>query len=348
VVDRKVLGEKVLGEKLATPRHRRTEFELRQIYNFIVVADTNNFHKAARHLNIAQSALSRQIAALEKALQARLFERLASGVRLTPAGEVLLGEARSILIMAERAAERTRLAAHGRAGIIHLGFNSAALRHPFVLRTLRAMRTRFPELQIQAQTLLSHQQEAELKLGRLDAGFLLEHDKIDGYEALLVAVDDFDLALPQDHPLALTPRLRLSDLQQQNFIWTEPSHYPMQHARLLAACASGGLFPTIVQHTDSEQMILNMVRCGFGLAFLPRSLPAPGDIKMRRLEDLSVPISLELVWRKDRVSENLHQFILCAREQISSAETKRATRDESKDSKRTKRSLGVDEERNNH
>nr|BFE78253.1 hypothetical protein GCM10020093_008540 [Planobispora longispora] len=69
--------------------------ELQQLRYVVAVAETSNFTRAAEHCRVVQSALSHQIAALERELGSRLFERTSRRVRLTPAGEAFLPAARS-------------------------------------------------------------------------------------------------------------------------------------------------------------------------------------------------------------------------------------------------------------
>src|SRR6476620_4612459 len=77
--------------------------ELQQMRYVVAVAETNSFTRAAKRCLVVQSALSHQIARLEKELGARLFDRTSRQVRLTAAGEVFLPEARQALDAAERA-----------------------------------------------------------------------------------------------------------------------------------------------------------------------------------------------------------------------------------------------------
>jgi DNA-binding transcriptional LysR family regulator len=83
--------------------------ELRRLHAFVVVAEELHFRRAAERLVMAQSPLSRMIKGLEHDVGAVLFARTRRTVKLTPAGEALLAEARDLLERAERAVERVRL-----------------------------------------------------------------------------------------------------------------------------------------------------------------------------------------------------------------------------------------------
>ena len=112
--------------------------ELRHLEAFVAVADELHFSRAADRLHMAQSPLSQRIRTLEAELGVRLFERTNRRVRLTPAGERILREARTTVRAAEatqRAAQRVR---DGETGVLRLGFvaSAAFLRLPELLRAL--------------------------------------------------------------------------------------------------------------------------------------------------------------------------------------------------------------------
>ena len=96
--------------------------ELRHLRYFVAVAEERNFTRAAQRLHIAQPPLSRQIQLLEHHLDTKLFDRTSRTVRLTPAGERFLTEARQILRLAEGASSLAKKVALGKTGSIRIGF----------------------------------------------------------------------------------------------------------------------------------------------------------------------------------------------------------------------------------
>mgnify|MGYP002661898241 len=87
---------------------------LRHLRCFIAVAEELHFGRAARRLHIEQSPLSRTIRQMEADLGVPLLNRLPRSVRLTPAGQVFLEEARRVLLAFEQAQTKARAAANQR------------------------------------------------------------------------------------------------------------------------------------------------------------------------------------------------------------------------------------------
>src|SRR5512140_51308 len=98
--------------------------ELRHLRYFVAVAEELNFTRAAARLHVAQPALSSQIKDLEYEVQAALFERRSSGVRLTRAGKAFFQRARVILAEAAEAVNEARTAAGVITGTLVLGYPS--------------------------------------------------------------------------------------------------------------------------------------------------------------------------------------------------------------------------------
>src|SRR5262249_43627805 len=105
---------------------------LRHLRAFVTIVDAGGFGRAGGRLNISQPALSRQIRALEIALDVQLFDRIGRRVQLTSEGEDLLQRARRLLTEVESLGERARALKSGQTGVLRLGAS------PQVIETLLA------------------------------------------------------------------------------------------------------------------------------------------------------------------------------------------------------------------
>jgi LysR family nitrogen assimilation transcriptional regulator len=94
--------------------------DIRHARTFVAVAEFGNVSKAAQQLRIAQPALSRQIANLERELDLKLFDRIRGRLVLTGEGEELLGDCRALLKQANLIGERAHLLRSGETGVLRL------------------------------------------------------------------------------------------------------------------------------------------------------------------------------------------------------------------------------------
>ncbi|MCT7658026.1 LysR family transcriptional regulator [Mycobacterium deserti] len=95
--------------------------ELRHLRYFIVVAEEENFRRAAERLHVSQSPLSRQMRDLQAEIGVELLEPAGRGVRLTPAGQHFATKARGVIATVEDAVQETQLMAQGKIGTLAIG-----------------------------------------------------------------------------------------------------------------------------------------------------------------------------------------------------------------------------------
>ncbi|MEV4346972.1 SDR family oxidoreductase [Actinoplanes sp. NPDC049596] len=177
-----------------------TDLDLRRLRYFLTLAGTENYGRAAEILHLAQPALSRSIAALERDLGAKLFERSRSGTRLTPVGEILRDDARELLRSAETVQRRIRVAARdGRS--VTLGFLPGTIVTPLV----RHLENRFPQLQVDVARTSWTGQIAGLRDGRFDACLAQRPFAEDGLTVVDLYTEPRVVALPIDHPAGPRP-----------------------------------------------------------------------------------------------------------------------------------------------
>jgi LysR family transcriptional regulator, nitrogen assimilation regulatory protein len=145
--------------------------QLRQLSYFVGVAESGSFSRAAAVLSVAQPALSRQVAELERELGVALLVRNGRGVVLTDPGVKFLGRAKLILEDAERATQEARASKGRPMGVVALGIApsiGSVLTAPLVSR----IRELYPEIHIQLNEAYSGNLHEWLLSGRLDAGIL--------------------------------------------------------------------------------------------------------------------------------------------------------------------------------
>lgn len=256
---------------------------------FREVALRGSFTAAAKSLRYTQSAVSRQIAALEDDVSAALFDRLARGVRLTDEGRCLLSHAEAVLDRLDAA--RADLAALRQVdtGRLRIGAFSTA-EAVLVPRAMAAFRSAHPKVELSLSDGLSATHAARLVAGELEVAVLAGAPAPD-LECHHLLDDPLLVALPVDHRLAARRTLRLTELAAESWIAGSTT----VEDTLIGACLRSGFRPAVryvVQEWTAKQ---GLVAAGLGITLVP-GLAAGAlrpDILVKRLraeETTSRPI----------------------------------------------------------
>ena len=287
---------------------------------FLAAAEEENFQRAAARLNIAQSALSRHISALEEDLGGvRLFERLPRGVKLTDSGEQYLSDVRRILESVDEATLRVQRVERGQTGHIRVAFTEAVAAQPLLAEALRHFQSGFPEVQIDLIAMRSKNQREALRKGRIDIGFFYAEagDEAD-FDWIPIMTDDFLLAVPQGHRLAGAARVTLDDLADEPLIFPSKWHAPSTYERVMAEFRKHGIVPNIVAENPSADILNCLVSAGIGVGFLITSQKdrAPATVALRPIADFTLPLPLVLAWLKDNQSPIIPNFVAAAAKRV--------------------------------
>lgn len=231
------------------------------------VAARGTMTAAAEALSYTPSAVSQQLATLEKELGTALLERRGRTVALTPAGRVLVSESDAVFAAAEHAASAVEQVAGRIAGPIHVGaFQSAGAR--LVPAAFSAMRTEHPDLEVHFRQWSAFGLR-ELQLGHLDICLdqeydVLPHRRHDGFDARLLLTEPVFLAVPR----AADNGPSLADYRQHSWAMSDTDDECGRLCRLV--CSWDGFDPDVRFHTDDLEVILQLVASGIAVGILPR------------------------------------------------------------------------------
>src|SRR5437870_1482036 len=190
-------------------------FELRHLRYFVAVAEELHFARAAERLRIAQPGLSQQIKALERSVGVELFKRDRRGVELTDAGRTLLGQARQVLELSERAVESTRVAATTRTGPLKVG-TSAIGNTPVANEVLMEFQARFPNVNVEILPGFTPPSIDALTRRALDAAIVFApFESPEGLRYLRLDRLELSVVLPTSHRLASLERVPRSELLKE-------------------------------------------------------------------------------------------------------------------------------------
>ncbi|MEU6387732.1 LysR family transcriptional regulator [Streptomyces sp. NPDC046939] len=287
--------------------------ELQQLRYVVAVAETGGFTRAAERCLVVQSALSHQIAKLEKELGARLFERTSRSVRLSAAGEAFLPAARQALEAAERARAEVAAATGEIRGRLTIGAIASvtAVDVPGLMRAYHAM---YPQVTLRlmdgaSETLVQGVREGTLDLALLGVPPSFRTDD-PGIEGRTLVVDPHVAVAAPGHPLARAGAgapVPLSRLVDEAFV-----DFPAglaARAQTDEAFAAAGLRREVAFEAKGLDFLADLVRCGLGVALLPSRL-------VPRLPGLAVipvrdgPVREErLIWSHTRRSPAAAAFL---------------------------------------
>ncbi|MFF0245795.1 LysR family transcriptional regulator [Streptosporangium sandarakinum] len=259
---------------------RRNVYDTDALRLLDAVAATGSFTAAAARLNYTQSAVSRRIAALEARAGGPLFDRLARGVRLTPAGQALHHHARVVLNRLARAEEELAGIHGGHRGTLRVGAFATA-NVALVPGALRAFADRFPDVALTpvegpSGGLLRRMREGELDVAVVSdypAGLPYDED----VELAELVEEELLVALPRGHRLAGGAEgaggevVDLRELREETWI-EAPS--PGGTTMLAQACARAGFAPRATVRIAEWTGKFGYVAAGLGITLVP-ALAAP-------------------------------------------------------------------------
>lgn len=244
--------------------------DLRQLKQFVVLAEELNFRKAAVKLHMTQPPLSATIQRLEENLGVRLFERARNKVQLTNAGMAFLREVRHVLAQADMAVEVARSAEHGWGDVLRVAaVDSAAFE--LLPKVLRIFRQSFPTARIVFKTDTSENVATALRKDAVDVAVIVPSANESGGLAISALKEErFCVAVSGDHRLSHRKQVKLSELAQDQFVSLYPAaSSPGYTAALLQAFHTSGIYPHI--HPGGTRALANLVTVSMGdcVALIP-------------------------------------------------------------------------------
>lgn len=274
--------------------------DVQRLRVFRQVAREGSFLGAARVLHFSQSAVSQQVAVLEREAGAQLFERHARGVELTSSGKVLLRHATAIIGRLDEAeAELSRLAGAvgGRLRLATFQTGGAVL----MPAAISIFRRRFPGVELTLIELEPDPSLVALRAGEVDLALTFDFrfedepsSRFDGIERIPLLVDAMSVVLPRDHRAATRTGLRVTDLGDER--WVEGSAGFCE--RLLAR--AGVEHPSFGFMSDDYTLIQGLASADVAISFFPGLAMAAlrRDVSVCALADAPVR-HIEIALRDD-------------------------------------------------
>jgi DNA-binding transcriptional LysR family regulator len=262
-----------------------------------------SFSAAAESLHLSQSAVSQQIAVLEREVGIPLLERTTDGPKLTAAGEALVEHGDAVICRLEEAERELAQIAGLEGGRLRLAsFPTASA--TLMTRALSLFRQRFPKVE-----LLFSEDEPEdsfpaLKRGDFDLAVVFDYpafplDFARDVEAEMIFEEPMRVALPPGHPLAAAKSVRIEDLAEEDWLCGAlPSSCREQ---ILGLCREAGFEPRISFQSEDYEVIKGFVAGGLGVTILPELAGGHPGIELRPVRGRK---PVRRVWAVTRESES--------------------------------------------
>ena len=252
---------------------RRWLVELRQLRHFLALVEERSVTRAAKRELIVQSGLSNSLQALERELGTPLYVRGTRPVRLTAAGEALVGPARRTLASSAQAEQAVRHTRDVLIGTLRLGVSLSA-QHLVPFASYLGEFTRdHPGIDLRLRYGPALTMISMVETGEFDCVIGPAVSHVPGLRMTRLAGEPLHLACRADHRLAGQPEVSIRQLAGERFVevpegWT---------ARLLsdAAFAAEGIPRRVVCDVGDWELFLELVSAGVGIGFAPIGLRYP-------------------------------------------------------------------------
>lgn len=243
--------------------------ELRHLKHFLAVGEAGSITAAAKKLRLTQPALSRQVKALEEELDTALLERGAHSIQLTPAGEVLMAEARRLIKFSDAMIEKVKSTAVGEP--LRVGY-APSLAGEFLSLAIERFTQFHPRVRVSLYDWSSAEMRGGLESGKLD---LIVAAPCAGFNEPIrwISLRDYgwQVVMPASHPLGKKKRISASDLAGQRLLLYDREHYPDYWDRVTGFFRHHQLQAKIAGEFDGVSSLMAALEGNLGIALLATS-----------------------------------------------------------------------------
>jgi LysR family hca operon transcriptional activator len=296
--------------------------ELRHLRYFVAVADAGSLTVAARKLHTSQPSLSRQIRDLENEVGAQLLRRSARGIELTPAGQVFLDHARSVLSQVEAAGEAARRVAHPAKPCFAMGFLTGH-ELTWMPEALQILHDELPNIDVMISSQYSPQLASAVVKGTIDAAFLRREQAVPDLVFHLLVKEPLVVVLPRNHRLAALKAISPGDLAGETFV-TVSNTAPVLRVVIDNYLKQSGIKIMPAHEADHLSMGMSLISSTGGVGLLPAYAQnfLPRSVTSRPLKGDTPTIDLVLGYKKSNQSPILKLLLSRLDELVARASNK--------------------------
>lgn len=293
--------------------------DLNALRAFLVIAEEQQFTRAAQRLQMAQPNLTRVVLRLEEELGFVLFDR--SNKRqfaLTPAGQTFFKHVAPLLAAYEEAIQAAQRIAQGETGQLVVGYVPIAMFSGILPAVLQVYKRDFDgELVLRDLSTQSYRTQIKaVREHQVDVVFVPKPFDEAGMAHECVDKASLVVALPVMHRLAHRKGLLLADLAEEAWVSVARQLMPRIYDELLQLCQQRGFEPRFVQTVHQAQAIVSLIAAGAGIAVMSewaqQAVQQQGTL-YRPLLDVSYQSELHVLWSNDGCSPLVQRFLQVVR-----------------------------------
>ncbi|SEA57428.1 LysR family transcriptional regulator [Pelagibacterium halotolerans] len=287
--------------------------ETEQLRYVIAAADNGSFRQAAKSLGLRQSSISRAIQQLEDKLGVSLFERQATGSRLTDAGRRFLSEARPALEQLELAHKAAGAAGRAEIGVVRVGILTS-LAGGFLRELVRSYAIQNPEITIDIRDGGRDEHVGAIRRRKLDVAFVIGDCRVADCEISPLWEERVHVALSKGHTLAGNQQLDWPDLRGECFIVSRFAPGPEVHDYIIRRTADYSTNTEILYKAVAQETLMNLVGLGQGITLVSAAwagIKLP-ELVLRPLIDPADMVRFSAVWSPRNDNPALRRFISVA------------------------------------
>ncbi|MGC0339022.1 LysR family transcriptional regulator [Streptomyces sp. SLBN-8D4] len=243
--------------------------DVRRLQVLRAVVTSGTVTAAAAHLGYTPSAVSQQVAALEKQAGTELLERVGRGVRPTPAGLLLTEHAALISSAVAQAESALADLRAGRIGTLSVRYFATA-GSTLVAPALARLRAEHPGVRVDLELADPEDPFQEVARGRADLAVVVQARGRtgDGFRLVHLLDDPYAAVLPLGHPLADREVIDLHELAGEQWVGSEPPGPCLEP--VIDSCAAAGFSPDFVIRSEDYATAQGFVAAGLGVGLMPR------------------------------------------------------------------------------
>jgi DNA-binding transcriptional LysR family regulator len=288
-----------------------------KIKYFVDVANLKSFTKAAQSNYVSQTAVSQQIASIEKELDVQLFERTKGKVELTPAGRSFYQDCIKFLQEYECAVSKAKKISNENNGTISIGFLTAT-KMGYLYDVIKKFHENYPNVKVKLVQGSFSSLRRQLENRELDIGLAIRYNLEDIETIQLESLMKMKMGLlvSRKNPLAQRREILAAEVKKEPIVMISRQFAGKVYDHMVQQRRKEGYEPNIVETADSSEILTMLVEMNRGSAFLPEKFAIYNEAqcKILHIVDNDDYAEYTIAWQKDNSSQSLHYMVSCIKD----------------------------------